>query len=253
MSPSRAFPLLVAFSALTMPAALFAQGSPPMNTDDPGTPGKGRWEINLGAAHARAGGDRTTAAPIVDVGYGFSENAELSYVVEWLGVKAPGQRRVTGLSNSTLGLKWRFQEAAKGGFAASVAPALEFNNPGSNSERKGLADEGATFILPFQFERDLGGVTLNVEAGRSFHFKRADEWFYGVALGGEVSPGVDLGVEVYGDALKKLDRSGLLLNVGAAIEVNKANSLHLAIGRELHRHGGPRATFVGYVGWQFRH
>ena len=30
------------------PLSLFAQGGPPLLTDDPGTPGKNNWEINLG-------------------------------------------------------------------------------------------------------------------------------------------------------------------------------------------------------------
>ena len=42
-----ALALVVTISFAT---ALHAQGGPPMITDDPGTPGPGRWEINIAIA-----------------------------------------------------------------------------------------------------------------------------------------------------------------------------------------------------------
>ena len=231
--------------------ALRAQGSPPMNTDDPGTPGNGSWEINLGVAQARAAGARATAGPIVDVAYGVTDNLEFGYAVAWLQATGGGQSE-SGLSNSTAGLKWRFHGGDQAAMAASLAPKVEFNNPGSNSRRKGLVDPDASVTLPFQAEFRLGGgVTLNLEAGRVFHFRHADEWLFGAALGREFGD-VTLGIELYGDAAKNFERSGLLLNAGAAIEVHKNHSLFLAVGRELHRHDGPRARFAGYLGWQIR-
>jgi hypothetical protein len=47
-----------------------AQGGPPMVTDDPGTPGDGHWEINLGATATRTPGRWEVAAPDADVNYG---------------------------------------------------------------------------------------------------------------------------------------------------------------------------------------
>lgn len=237
---------------LILAPAAFAQGSPPMNTDDPGTPGKGGWEFNLALSQSRGGGSRDTSAPMFEVNYGVTDTVKLSYALDWLSSKPARGRSESGLSNSEIGAKWRFLDRGKEGAKASVAPALEFNNPGSNAERKGLAAEGGTFTLPFQFEQPLGPLALNLEVGRAFHFKAADEWSYGVAVGGEVSEAVALGMELFGDAQKNFHRSALLLNFGASIKVEKNHSLMLAVGRELHRHDGPKATFVGYLGWQIR-
>jgi hypothetical protein len=42
---------------LLTPLSAFAQGGPPMVTDDPGTPGDGHWEINIASLLADGGGD----------------------------------------------------------------------------------------------------------------------------------------------------------------------------------------------------
>ena len=41
---------------LLAPLSLFAQGGPPLLTDDPGTPGRNNWEINLGYTIDRQSG-----------------------------------------------------------------------------------------------------------------------------------------------------------------------------------------------------
>ena len=58
-------------AALTMvlsfsPAPCFAQGGPPMLTDDPGTPGSGAWEINFAYTEKRDRQQRLRSFPHVD-------------------------------------------------------------------------------------------------------------------------------------------------------------------------------------------
>ena len=45
------------------PAALYAQGGPPMLTDDPDTPGSGNWEINLAYIEERNKLERLRSVP----------------------------------------------------------------------------------------------------------------------------------------------------------------------------------------------
>lgn len=249
---TRSVPLVVVLLAgwLALAPSLRAQGSPPMNTNDPAVVGKGVLEVNLGFAHTRSAGGRDTEFPIVDLNYGLSESAQVSYVAAWLSSRPAGARRESGLTNSTAGVKWRFHDGGKGGAQVSVHPQLEFNNPGSNSERKGLADAGATFILPLQWQREIAGWTITTDVGRVFHFQRADEWFLGTSAGREISDTVTLGVELVAEAAKQFDRSALLLNFGGSVKVSARDALLFAVGRELHRHGSDRATLVGYLGWQ---
>lgn len=239
-------------SLLCASAAMRAQGSPPMNTDDPGTPGHGRWELNFGAAHVRTASGTETELPIFDFNYGVTEHVEVTYAVAWLSQHANGAPRESGWTNSAVAMKWRFLDAGQGGLSASVHPGIEFNNPGSSSERRGLAERGVVFSLPVEVQYELGFCTVNFEVGPIFHSGQADEWLYGLAIGRPVSESVSLGVELFGDASRRFDRSGLLLNVGLSYTLSPRHSLFVAAGRELHRHDGERATFVGFLGWQVR-
>ena len=66
--------LVVALS----PAVLYAQGGPPMLTDDPDTPGSGNWEINLAYIEERNRLERFRSVPHVDVNYGLGSESSLS-------------------------------------------------------------------------------------------------------------------------------------------------------------------------------
>src|SRR5207248_738988 len=45
----------------------FAQGGPPLITDDPDTPGPGYWEINVAAERDSQGTERRSETPRLDV------------------------------------------------------------------------------------------------------------------------------------------------------------------------------------------
>jgi hypothetical protein len=46
---------------------LRAQGGPPMITDDPGTPGNGKWEINLAFAFEHRSEETSYDSPAIDL------------------------------------------------------------------------------------------------------------------------------------------------------------------------------------------
>jgi len=52
------------------PGPAWAQGGPPMVTDDPDTPGNGNWEINLATSGSHSSGRWEIAAPDADINYG---------------------------------------------------------------------------------------------------------------------------------------------------------------------------------------
>jgi hypothetical protein len=231
---------------------VLSAGSPPLITDNPGTPSGGHWEINLGVSTVRRPGERIWESPILDFNYGLGETLQLKYEVPYLVQDEAGQSGRSGWGNSEVGVKWRFHDAAgRGGLALSIYPQLEFNPAGSSSDDRGLVESGSTFLLPLQLERQLGPVTLNLELGREFHASD-DEWFYGAALSRRLSSDLELGVELVGGSAPGLDRSRLALNCGLTFEVNERSSLMVSVGRELHNHSEPCATLLGYVGWQWR-
>jgi hypothetical protein len=64
--------LFVCLSVL--PPVAFAQGGPPLVTDDPHTPGAGKWEINHAVIGQHTPGQWEIAAPDLDINYGWGKN-----------------------------------------------------------------------------------------------------------------------------------------------------------------------------------
>lgn len=246
----RLLTLGLAAMALVAPT-LWAVGSPPLITDDPGTPGDGNWEINVGISTEKRSGSQLSELPLVDLNYGIGDRLQLNYEVPYLRLSEDGSPTICGLGNSAAGVKWRFYDAAEKGLSASVYPKFEFNNPGSASTDHGLVEDGTAFRLPFQFEREAGPVTLIWQVGREFR-SGGDSWFYGISAGHNLSEKVEVAVELAGGANAGLHRSNLTANFGVAVGLDKRMSLLFSIGCELHNHDEPRATMVGYVGLQWR-
>jgi hypothetical protein len=230
---------------------LSAAGSPPLVTDDPGTPGDRHWEINVGLSTEHRPGVRASEMPLFDINYGIGDRLQLKYEVPYQTLHEAGSSRVTGFGNSELGLKWRFFDAGEKGPAASVYPQWGFNTPGSNSADHGLVEHGSALKLPFQFEQEVGPVTIVAEAGREFR-TGGDTWFYGISAGHQFTDKLELAVELAGEADTGLHRSVLITNIGVVINLSERTSIMFSLGRELHNHDEPKATFLGYIGMQWR-
>jgi hypothetical protein len=56
----------------------FAQGGPPMITDDPGTPGNGNWENNLAIVFEHRHNETSIETPEIDLNYGVGEHIQLN-------------------------------------------------------------------------------------------------------------------------------------------------------------------------------
>lgn len=232
-------------------ATLHAQGSPPFGTDDPGTPGDGHWEINVGLGTEKRAGARLSELPVYELLYGIGDRLQVLYAGSWLRLQEDGAETKSGLGNSMVGLKWRFHEAGEGGLSVSVHPQLEFNTPGSDSDDRGLVGAGTVFLLPFQFEHAIGPVRLIGQVGREFH-PGDDAWFYGLAASHRFSENMEVGVELTGGSAARLDRTALTANLAVAYDLSESISVLVSLGRELHNQDEPRATLVGYLGMQWR-
>lgn len=236
---------------LAATAVLHAEGSPPLITDDPGTPGDGHWEINLGVSTEKRPGSRLSELPLLDLNYGIGDRLQLKYEVPYLRLTEDGAPTESGFGNSAFGVKWRFYDAGEKGLSVSVYPQVEFNTPGTNSDDKGLVESGTAFVLPFQFEREVGPVTLIWQVGREFR-SGGDAWFYGISAGHHFTENMEVAVELAGGGSARLDRTSLTANIGVVVDLSESTSVMFSVGRELHNHDEPRASLVGYLGVQWR-
>lgn len=228
---------------------LRAQGGPPMITDDPDTPGNGHWEINVALTAEHRSGERVTEMPLLDLNYGLGDHLQLKYEAAWLRIEEGGDRH-DGLSNSLVGVKWRFFDAGEKGWSVSVYPQMEFNNPGSHSDERGLAHHGTSFVLPFQVRKDFGGIECNADFGCVRHQDGSHEWFGGVVVGRELGHEVGVAVELHFEADAPFHDTTLTANAGLHIGLSDKFALLASLGRELRRRGEPPASLVSYVGLQ---
>jgi hypothetical protein len=242
------FPRLILFALLVTLAR--AQGGPPMITDDPGTPGDGHWEVNAAFTTERRAGERTTEMPLLDLNYGVGGRVQLKYEASWLRL-SDATGRHDGFSNSLAGVKWRFYDAGEKAWQISTYPQIGFNNPGSHSDERGLAEHGTSFLLPFEVMKDFGAFSLNADFGFVRH-PDADEWFGGIVVGHELSHGIELAAELHWEADVHFHDTELIANVGARFALSEKCTLLASIGRDLHNHRESQATLMAYFGLQTR-
>jgi len=230
-----------------------AQGGPPMITDDPGTPGPGKWEINLGWTIQRVPGETLCGLPQLDANYGIGDRIEIAYEVSYLQLKEAGEPRRWGVSQSELGVKWRFYDTGEKGIQVAVCPQVCFLTPGSHSDRRGLTDEGNSWQLPLEIEKDLEIVSVGVDIGHVFaQGGEEDAWFGGVCVGREIVKGWELDAEIHCTADKGLADCEWLVNAGTRIDLSEHATLMLAIGRDLGNQLDPKISLVTYAGIQLR-
>jgi hypothetical protein len=229
-----------------------AQGGPPMITDDPGTPGDGKWEINIAALTYRSTDVTLYQLPLVDLNYGVGDRLQLKYEVPWVLEKPFGVAR-SGLGNSLLGVKWRFYDPGESGWQISTYPQLQFNYPHGTSPQRGLADDGTRILIPFEFERNYGALDLTFEVGRwAAPVFRTDGWIAGIVLGHEIRKGLELMVELRDQGSANLARNESTANVGARWDISEHYTLLASAGRDLANGLGPKNTLLTYLGMQLR-
>jgi hypothetical protein len=245
---------IVLAALLACSARLGAQGGPPMITDDPGTPGPNKWEINLGWTTERAPGSTLTALPQLDANYGIGDRIELTYFTNYFALQNSGEGARWGMGQSEAAVKWRFYDAGDNGPQISIYPQVNFLTPDSHSDRRGLADGHTSYQLPFEFERDFKLLDLDIDFGRVFSTGgEEDGWFGGVCVGREVRKGWELDAEVHVDADARAGRREVIANAATRIDLSESYTLMLLIGRDLSNSLGPLSPLMSYVGLQMRY
>ena len=239
---------MILLVTMLMPLCVFA--GPPVLTDDTGTPGPGKWELNTGLTVDKRHDETRYETPALDINYGIGEHIQLNYSASWIVLDGKDEDSKNGLGNSEVAVKWRFLDEDRHCTAMSVYPRLIFNNPTSSAER-GLVDKGTVFRLPVQMERKIGVININTEIGHDFHQRGGDEWLYGLALKyGEIK-GLEALAEVFGTANNSFKRDETVFNLGFRYDLGKSYTLLASAGRSFHS-APDQPNLLLYAGLQFR-
>jgi hypothetical protein len=240
--------LVVVFCAMAA-RSMHAQGGPPMITDDPGTPGPGKFEINLAIAFERRPSEVAFDAPAIDINYGVGENIQLTLQTAPVILKRSDHGAIGGLGGTEAALKWRFLDEEKTGFDVSMFPRVVFNIVQS-SVRRGLSEDGTRVQLPFQVAKKFGVVSFDFEWGALGSTVGRSEWLYGIVGGVDVTKSTLLVAELHGTAPISFDRDVLAVNVGIRQKLTEHAIFIASLGHEVRVPDDEELALIGYCGIQ---
>jgi hypothetical protein len=225
----------------------FGQGGPPMITDDPGTPGNGKWENNFAIIFGHRPDQTDYEVPEIDLNYGVGEHIQLTLQSAPVLSKRSGHGVVGGIGGTEAAVKWRFLDEATTGFDMSMFPRLIFNIQQS-SVRRGLAEDGTRFQIPFQTAKTFGRLHADIEVGPRASTVGRSEWLDGIVCGFDVAKPTMLMAELHDESRMNFSRDVLTLNFGLRHEFTESYVLIVSMGHELR---SPQTTaFIGYFGMQ---
>jgi hypothetical protein len=239
----------IAVSLACAARVVFGQGGPPMITDDPGTPGNGKWENNFAIIFEHRPNETSIDVPQIDLNYGVGEHIQLTLQNAPVLLKRSGHGLIGGLGSTEAAVKWRFLDEATSGFDMSMFPRVIFNVVQS-SVRRGLAEDGTRFQIPFQIAKTFGRLHVDVELGPRASTVGRSEWLYGIVCGFDLAKPTMLMAELHDESRINFSRDVLTLNVGLRHEFTENYILILSMGHELRSPDQPTAL-IGYFGMQF--
>ncbi len=244
------FWIVLAGSFLAFATNCFAQGGPPLIGDDPGTPGNGKWEINVSANYVQTDNATSLDVPYLDINYGLGDHIQINYQGGLLFGKNNGQGWQNGWDDSLIGLKWRFLDQEDRGVDMSIYPQLGFNTT-SSFAHVGLNEAGATFYMPMEIARTFGPLELDGEVGFQYYEHDRDQWAGSIIIGYMITEHIELLAEsrlVCDYAFRSTD---VILDGGGRIDLAEHVQLLIAAGRGL-RNGYDSPHVYAYVGLGFR-
>jgi hypothetical protein len=227
----------------------FGQGGPPMITDDPGTPGNGKWEDNLAIIFAHRPNETSIDLPEIDLNYGVGDHIQLTLQTAPVLLKRSGHGLVGGLGETEAAVKWRFLDETTSGFDISLFPRVIFN-AGRSSVRRGLTEDGTRFQIPFQAAKAFGRWHVDAELGPRASTVGRSEWLDGIVCGFDLTNATMLMAELHDESRMNLSRDVLTLNFGLRHAFTKNYTLIVSMGHELRSPDQPTAL-IGYFGMQF--
>jgi hypothetical protein len=218
-----------------------------MITDDPGTPGSGKFEINLAIAGERRPNGSAFDTPGIDINYGVGDRIQLTLQGGPVLLKRRDHGAIGGLGGTEAAVKWRFVENQEIGLSISMFPRVIFNLSRS-AARRGLADDGTRFQIPIQIAKGFKNFDLNFEWGPLASTVGPSEWLYGIVVSVDATKTTSFMAELHGSSRTNFSEDELVANFGIR---QKLNDHCLFIGSLGHEVRSPEArAWIGYAGVQ---
>ena len=230
-----------------------ALAGPPLFTDDPETPGRGRWEINISHNIERTRDALLLETPLFDINYGLLDNDQwkIEFPLQYLDSDERGSH--WGMGDLLLGWKYRFREEKDHGFMASVYPQLLMPTA---SKQVGLGGGNVEALLPLQIGKHFlkekvfvyGEICYTVVLGDP----AANSWKYGLAAQWQTTKRLELMVEVAGLAFPGGNEpDDTFFNVGFKYDLTNQAALIGSCGRSFCNVERDTPDLLTFLGFQF--
>lgn len=231
-------------------STLNAQGGPPLLTNDPVTPDRENWEINLGPMPVLRNTTKSVQLIQIDVNYGLTDRVELICEIPFVWQKDAGQPSTTGWGNALPGVKLRLIDGGENGWNLSTFPQVQIGGSAA-SVKKGVADEGTRFLLPLEVNKQFGPLNADFEAGYFFPLDSSassEERILGFALGHKFTPKFETLGEIYDDKTMGSSDHAITFDLGGRWEFHKGLLLLFMAGRSFKGNSSGQPEFLGYGG-----
>lgn len=229
--------------------------SPPLDTDDPGVPDNGAYEINVSTRTDYASAAQRLQLLSVDVNYGvlpaiagYKLPSQIKIEFPLAAAHQAGEPFSTGLGAITTGMKLNFYRDDHRGISTSVYPQIEFAAPGGRGVEKGLAEKGATVIVPLLAAREFRLCTVVFNTGLEVPVKdpeRSVAAEAGIAVGRALTRKVAAMLELRAESSVDWRDDRLLYINGGVIHGVRNLVVYGNVGRSLFAEDGMSHFYAG--------
>ncbi|MEN8264411.1 MAG: transporter [Nitrospirota bacterium] len=160
-------------------------GAHPLITDDSGTVGAGKFQLELNGEYSKDGTNSTTEIAATVTG-GIKDKLDIVFSApyQFLRSRDESDNKTTedGISDIAVELKWRLYEKEE--FGLALKPGITFP---SGDDDKGLGDGKPSYGLVFITTKEIDPVTLHMNIGFTKNRKELrDIWHYSLATEYEI-------------------------------------------------------------------
>ena len=212
--------------------------SPPLATDDPGTPGRNGYEINFITDCDRAHGSQACESG-VDAAFGIGDKVQFRISKFRTQNQNDGDPTRKGWGATDVGIKWRFWD--KDGLRVAVFPSFRADDASIKINPDGtvIPSDGRSIYIPLIVSKDIGKYTVVANVGRRENLDDANQSsvFTSIAIGRAIGPYSRIISEVASESSHEGRRTDVRIGWVKVLFPNRASryqtSLFTSVGRSV--------------------
>jgi hypothetical protein len=216
-------------------------GDVPLITDDTGTPGHNKWDINLGYTRLDTIDERNTGF-IIDANYGLGERIQLNLLIPHTSIDHDKDGEDNGLGDIQFGTKYRFIDEADWFLSVSATPTIFMPTDNERTTPE--------FFLPLEFDRHIKSLYVGSQIGYLIHQENEvnNELFYGFFAEHPVFKKIDVVGEIFGFVTEHEKVNPPLFNAGLRYRFSKLFSVMGSAGRSFGDRSSGEPNYLSYIG-----